>query len=111
MGKGGNLMSSGKKRLFVLLILSCVMLLMAGCEFFDFLDEIIEEGTATEFTLTMQIEGQGTVTPDEGTHTYEEDTFKYLTATPAEGCEFLEWIGDVADTESAETTILMDEDH
>ncbi len=79
-------------------------LVMVGCDLFNGVD------TTTEYTLTVQVEGNGTVTPEEGTHDYAEDEVVDLIAESGEGYEFLEWVGDVADNASAETTILMDED-
>ena len=69
-----------------------------------------EEELVVEFSLTMEVEGQGTVTPEVGTHSFEEDTIVEIEAEPAEGWEFSHWEGEVAESESPETTVLMDGD-
>ncbi|MFP4501081.1 MAG: InlB B-repeat-containing protein [Candidatus Hydrogenedentota bacterium] len=45
-----------------------------------------------------------------GEAVYEEDTVVTLTAEPADGYEFQEWVGDVADPNAATTTVTMDAD-
>ena len=62
-----------------------------------------------EYDLTIEIEGEGTTDPAEGTHTYEEGEEVTITATADEGYEFVEWTGDVTDTD-AEITVTMDDD-
>lgn len=69
-----------------------------------------EDGPIEEYTLTIQTEGKGTTTPIEGPHTYNEDETVNISASPDEGWIFSYWEGDVADTESAETTVTMTED-
>ncbi len=61
-------------------------------------------------TLTVQVEGDGTVDPEEGIHTFDKDTLVHLRATPANEWIFDRWIGEVVDSASAETTVLMDKD-
>jgi len=68
-----------------------------------------EEVVVEEYDLTINIEGQGTTDPAEGTHTYEEGTEVTVEATPDEGWEFVEWTGDVTDTDPT-ITVTMDED-
>ncbi len=68
------------------------------------------EPDPTTYTLTIEVVGQGTVTPGEGSHTGLEGAVFDLTATPAPGWVFIEWIGDVSDAGSANTTVLMDDD-
>jgi hypothetical protein len=58
----------------------------------------------------MVINGQGTTTPAEGTHTYPAGEVVDITAVPAEDWEFVNWTGDVADPELADTTVTMDAD-
>lgn len=62
------------------------------------------------YTLTMELEGSGTVTPPEGTHLFEADTIVPISATADPGYIFKEWSGDVEDPSQSETTLLMDED-
>lgn len=65
---------------------------------------------ATQFTLTMAINGSGNITPAIGTHAYPAGTVVPVTSTPAQGHQFLRWTGDVSAMESAttaSTTITM----
>ncbi|MDW7660309.1 MAG: InlB B-repeat-containing protein, partial [Bacillota bacterium] len=56
----------------------------------------VEENPPTEedevFTLVVEKEGQGTVTPASGT--YDDGTTVTITATPASGWTFVDWSGD-----------------
>ena len=61
-------------------------------------------------TLTIQVNGSGSITPGVGTHSYSEGTVVSITATPDAGWQFDNWIGDVADPGSATTTAIMDSD-
>ncbi|MBS3790875.1 MAG: hypothetical protein KGY66_08190, partial [Candidatus Thermoplasmatota archaeon] len=63
---------------------------------------------AIEYDLTINIDGEGSTTPAEGTHTYQEGDEVTIVATPAEGWEFVEWQG--TDETGEEITITMDED-
>jgi len=63
------------------------------------------------YTLTMeQPTGSGTVSPEVGTHIHSEGEVVTVSATADVGYEFDHWIGDVADTYSATTTVTMDSD-
>ncbi len=59
---------------------------------------VFEEETV-EYDLTINMEGEGTTDPSEGTHTYEEGTEVRVEATASEGWEFVEWTGDETGTE------------
>jgi len=61
-------------------------------------------------TLTMVINGEGSVSPSPGTHEYEENDMETISATPADGWRFVNWSGDVADRNSDSTTVVMDDD-
>jgi len=61
-------------------------------------------------TLTIQVSGSGFTTPKAGTHSYSEGTVLSITASPDNGWQFDNWSGDVADPESATTTVTMDSD-
>src|SRR5690554_841380 len=74
----------------------------------DFTGNPVDE--TTTYTLTVQVEGNGTVTPAPGAHEYEEGTIVNLEATAGEGYEFSHWTGDVADTQNSVTTVTMDAD-
>ena len=70
---------------------------------------VFEEEPPEKYDLTINIEGEGTTDPEEGTHTYEEGTEVPVEAAPAEGWEFVQWTGDETGTVE-EITITMDED-
>jgi uncharacterized repeat protein (TIGR02543 family) len=61
-------------------------------------------------TLILQLNGNGSITPGTGTYDYAEGTVVNLTATPRSGWQFDGWTGDVADANSAETTVTIDSD-
>ena len=65
---------------------------------------------ATDYNLTIQTEGNGTVIPQKGTHSYAANTLVDLEATPDTGSIFSHWEGAVSDINSSTTTILMDND-
>jgi len=64
------------------------------------------------YTLTMAVApaGSGTTTPAVGTHDYDAGTVVDITATPASGYQFDSWTGDVANANSATTTVTMNAD-
>jgi len=63
-----------------------------------------------QYSLTIEVEGQGTTVPPVGSHNYDEGSEVEVTAIPEEGWQFDGWTGDVADTNSATTTITLDAD-
>ncbi len=63
--------------------------------------------TTIYYELTTTIEGEGNVSPSEGS--YEEGSTVTLIATPEDGWVFSGWSGDISDT-SASITITMDAD-
>ena len=66
--------------------------------------------SGTTWDLTMANDGNGTTTPAAGVHTYAEGNVVNITATPNVGYVFDSWTGDVADPNSASTTITVDAD-
>ncbi|MFC2022585.1 fibronectin type III domain-containing protein [Chloroflexota bacterium] len=64
------------------------------------------------YTLTMAVSpsGSGDTDPGVGTHTYSEGEVVDISATPQTGYEFGSWTGDVANPNSASTTVTMDGD-
>lgn len=62
------------------------------------------------YDLNIAADGTGSVTPAAGHHTFHKDKQVSLTATPGAQCNFSHWRGDVADPNSAETTVTMDDD-
>ena len=69
---------------------------------------VFEETPVEQFTLTVQTEGQGSVTksPDQGTYT--DGTQVTLTANPASGWSFKQWQGDLSGSTNP-ATITVDE--
>ena len=61
-----------------------------------------------EYGLTMSVEGNGETSPAEGSHTYNCGSVVEITATPDPEWEFVNWEGDVANANSATTTVTMD---
>ncbi|MGM0454199.1 MAG: InlB B-repeat-containing protein, partial [Thermodesulfobacteriota bacterium] len=61
------------------------------------------------YDLNIAADGTGSVTPAAGHHTFHKDKQVSLTATPGAQCNFSHWRGDVADPNSAETTVTMDD--
>jgi uncharacterized repeat protein (TIGR02543 family) len=61
-------------------------------------------------TLTLQLSGNGSITPGTGNYNYAEGTVVSLTATARSDWQFDGWTGDVADASSAETTVTIDSD-
>lgn len=73
-------------------------------------DEISVEQYSLEIS---SIEGGSVTTPGEGTFRYDADGKVKLVASPDDGYEFDEWIGDVdavADIDDSSTTITMNDD-
>jgi uncharacterized repeat protein (TIGR02543 family) len=63
------------------------------------------------YTLTMQVYGSGTITPDAGNYSYEDGDIVDIIAMPDTGWLFGGWSGDdVADPTSANTTVTIDSD-
>ncbi|MFC1925104.1 hypothetical protein ACFLW2_00220 [Chloroflexota bacterium] len=62
------------------------------------------------YILTIAVDGGGTTNPVVGDHAYAGNSEVDITATPITGLQFVKWIGDVADPNSAETTVTMDGD-
>lgn len=70
------------------------------------------------YTLIIEISGEGSTDPQPGPHSYAAGAIVPLTATPAEGWEFLNWGGDdaddlaaIADPNSATTTVTINSNH
>ncbi|MFC1990988.1 S8 family serine peptidase, partial [Chloroflexota bacterium] len=64
----------------------------------------------TTANLTIAIDGSGNVTPSVGSHSYPLSSKVEITATPAANWEFVNWIGDVDDANSATTNVTVDTD-
>jgi len=71
-------------------------------------EPIVEEPATYTLTITAPNEG-GTTDPAAGEHTYVKGSEVSITAVADEGWEFVEWNGDISDTDSI-VTILIDGD-
>ena len=67
-------------------------------------------GTTYNLTMGVSPSDGGTTTPAVGVHAYPEGTPVDITATPNPGYEFDSWTGEVADPNSASTTVTMGAD-
>jgi len=74
--------------------------------------EIMAHFEIYEYELEINIEGEGSTDPEEGTHIYEHGEEVTVEAIPEEGWKFINWTGDVAEgeEEEKEITIMMDDD-
>lgn len=61
-------------------------------------------------TLTVEASGNGSTTPEIGTHSYDKGSVVTITAIPDKGWELYNWSGDVADHSSSITTVIVDAD-
>ncbi len=93
-----------KKRVSLLLLVLLLALLVTS---FIFMGCEVEE---TLYILTMEVDGEGSVSPPIGEHTYTANSLVDMEAIPFEGWEFKEWIGDVSHSTDRTTTTLMDRD-
>ena len=60
------------------------------------------------YTLTMNVSGNGTTVPAVGNYSYANGTVVDITATPDAYWNFVNWTGDVADPGSASTNVTVD---
>ncbi len=67
----------------------------------------VEEEMPVTYVLTLTIDGEGTVAREPQQDEYEEGTTVTLTATAADGWEFVRWTGDATGT-GRNTTVTMD---
>jgi uncharacterized repeat protein (TIGR02543 family) len=58
-------------------------------------------------TLTMQVSNSGSTTPEAGTYSYSEGTAVNITATPDSGWQFGGWTGDVTESSSSKTIVII----
>ncbi len=60
------------------------------------------------YTLTIAIQGNGTMDPGVGTHTYPAGTNVLLTATPDAGWYMYNWLGDLSDNTNPASIVMND---
>jgi len=58
----------------------------------------------------MAVNGNGSITPPVGSHTYDAGSVVDISATADSGWRFDHWSGNVADPSSSSTTVTMDSD-
>jgi hypothetical protein len=68
-----------------------------------------EDDPTTQYALTVNVTGNGTVTLDPTGGTYDQNTTVTLTATAELGWHFLEWQGDLTGTDNP-ATVTIDAD-
>ena len=62
------------------------------------------------YTLTIDVSGEGSTTPEAGIYSYDEGTVVNIVANAASGWKFDSWAGEAANLALAETTVTMDSD-
>jgi hypothetical protein len=70
---------------------------------------VFEQDIPDEYSLNINIEGEGIAEADPDLESYEPGTEVELTAIPETGWNFLEWAGDLTGSENP-AMIVMDED-
>jgi len=87
-------------------ILLCLLLLTINCQ-----NPFGSKDKPKQYTLTMAVNQAdwGTVSPEVGSHKYDEGSIVAITATSSNSWDyqFVSWTGDVAYANSATTTVTM----
>jgi hypothetical protein len=60
--------------------------------------------------LTIRVKGSGSTSPADGIYNYAEGAVVNITARPDKGWVFSDWTGDVANPDSATTTLTLEAD-
>jgi len=97
----GYRMKDYGRYLFVFLMIFLLALLITSCD---------SDNQITTVTITLSKEGQGTVSPSEGTHQYIVNSEVELSAQPASGWDFHQWVGLDDNSTANPVTIVMDSD-
>ena len=94
-------MQNRKKKIAIIL---AIILILAVIGVFMYTDIFVDE-----YTLNLQIEGEGELQPESGTHEFSEGEVIEIEAISAEGWRFSEWQGDITG-EEAVIEVEMTED-
>ncbi len=62
------------------------------------------------YNLTININGNGSISPAEGKHSYPEGTVVSISATPDESWHFDSWTGDIYEQDVPHVLLIMDSD-
>ena len=96
------------KSIFLLSFILLLTLTFSGCD--NGVTDDSGEPVSTTYTLTIEVEGEGTTEPEPGTHEINDGEIVDIKAIPDDGYHFLEWEGNVQESENEETSILIEED-
>jgi uncharacterized repeat protein (TIGR02543 family) len=99
-------MKPSTKIILPIIIISALLILLTGC--FGIPDDESPGYTDTYTMTTVVIPEYGGAINGGGT--YAAGTVVNITATPTSGYQFINWIGDVANTSLSATTVTMDDD-
>ncbi len=80
-----------KKKIAIILVLLLVFAAVGVLIYSDFFID--------EYTLTLDVEGQGDIQPETGIHEYSEGEVVEINASAAEGWRFSRWQGDITGEE------------
>ncbi len=61
-------------------------------------------------TLTIGVSGNGSTTPEAGSHSYSDGVVVVITATPDSVWQFVGWSGDVTEPSLSTARVVMDSD-
>lgn len=84
--------------------------IFSGTYYLDYCKLTVCGSIPITYTLTLQVTGQGTLTPNIGSHSYTAGQVVNLTAAPEAGWQFTNWTGEVDDPNLAITTITINGD-
>lgn len=92
-----------RKRWLELAAFLVILIALAGCSGF------VGNGSR-QFTLTLEKQGEGDVEPSVGEHLYNEGELVPLKAISVSGWGFSHWLGEVSESDEAETSVVVDKD-
>ena len=104
LGAGFSMVEKMKRiELFPLILVTLALLVIIGVNRNCYCQD-------NSYSLMVQQSpaGGGTVSPDPGIHRISIDDSVTLTANPKPGYRFVYWMGDVSDTSSAQTSVVID---